>query len=321
MSIPRDHLSPDGASLRYPAKPAMTTAAQRAVLRSLGGIAHRGRLIVGAAILLAAVALAYALPHLRIDTSTEEMISAEVPFRQNRIAFVEAFPQFREPVVAVIEGAVPERVEQAASALAAALRADDEHFAAVDYPEGEPFFATHGLLYLEPDELAAAERPPGGGAAAARGARRRSEPARARELRRAGGRRCRGRAAGGTRPAARRGWPRSSRRSSLACPASCRGAGRCRRTAGRRRRASWWSLSRGSMRARWHPPRRRSRRCARRRGSSASTAGRPQPQPHRRGRARPRGAAERALRRQPRGAADHARGAAAAGLGPGLAGA
>ncbi len=155
MSIRRDHVSPAPASYRPVAEPAMTSAAQRAVLRSLGGIVDHGRLIVGAALLLAAVALAYALPQLRIDSSTEEMISAEVPFRQNRIAFVEAFPQFRNPVVAVIEGAVPERVEQAADALAAALRAADAHFAAVDYPEGEPFFATHGLLYLEADELAA----------------------------------------------------------------------------------------------------------------------------------------------------------------------
>src|SRR5688572_16878867 len=123
MSIRRDHVSPAPASYRPVAEPAMTSAAQRAVLRSLGGIVDHGRLIVGAALLLAAVALAYALPQLRIDSSTEEMISAEVPFRQNRIAFVEAFPQFRNPVVAVIEGAVPERVEQAADALAAALRA------------------------------------------------------------------------------------------------------------------------------------------------------------------------------------------------------
>jgi len=124
------------------------------VLRSAGGIVDRGPLIVVLAVALAAVALAYALPHLRIDTSTEEMISAEVPFRQNRIAFTEAFPQFRDPVVAVIEGTAPERVEQAATALAAALAADDAHFAAVEYIEGEPFFATHGLLYLELDELA-----------------------------------------------------------------------------------------------------------------------------------------------------------------------
>jgi hopanoid biosynthesis associated RND transporter like protein HpnN len=133
----------------------MTMAAERVVLRSADGIVDRGWLIVVAAVALAAVALAYALPHLRIDTSTEDMISAEVPFRQNRIAFTEAFPQFRDPVVAVIEGAAPERVEQAAAALAAALRADGQHFVAVDHPAGDPFFATHGLLYLDTDQLAA----------------------------------------------------------------------------------------------------------------------------------------------------------------------
>ena len=56
--------------------------------------------------------------------------------------------------MAVVEGATPERVEQATADLAAALRADQEHFAAVDHPAGEPFFARHGLLYLDPDELA-----------------------------------------------------------------------------------------------------------------------------------------------------------------------
>ena len=82
------------------------------------------------------------------------MISADVKFRRDHTAYVRAFPEFRETIVAVVEGATPERVEQAAADLAAALRADSEHFAAVDYPAGEPFFAEHGLLYLELDELA-----------------------------------------------------------------------------------------------------------------------------------------------------------------------
>ena len=69
------------------------------------------------------------------------MISADVPFRRDRIAFVQAFPEFEGPIVAVVEGSAPARVEQAATALAAALRADDEHFAAIDYPAGDPFFA------------------------------------------------------------------------------------------------------------------------------------------------------------------------------------
>ena len=66
--------------------------------------------------------------NLGINTSTEEMISADVKFRRDRIAYVRAFPEFRETIVAVVEGAAPERVEQAAADLAAALRADGATF-------------------------------------------------------------------------------------------------------------------------------------------------------------------------------------------------
>jgi hopanoid biosynthesis associated RND transporter like protein HpnN len=94
------------------------------------------------------------LQHLRIDTSTTEMISPDVPFRRDQKNFSAAFPAFRDPVVAVIEGRNPERVEWAARALAEALRTSDQ-FSAVDYPAGEPFFARHALLYLPLDDLAA----------------------------------------------------------------------------------------------------------------------------------------------------------------------
>src|SRR5690606_6134410 len=98
----------------------------------------------------AALALAITLEHLRIDTSTTEMLSPPVPFRRHPREFREAFPAFRDTVVAVIEGRSPERVGQAADALAEALRAS-EQFTAVDYPPGEPFFARHALLYLPVD--------------------------------------------------------------------------------------------------------------------------------------------------------------------------
>jgi hypothetical protein len=132
----------------------MSALAERLLLRSLDGIVMRAPQVVIAAVILAAIALGYALLNLGIDTSTEEMISADVKFRRDHIAYVRAFPEFRETIVAVVEGATPERVEQAAADLAAALRADSEHFAAVDDPAGDPFFARHGLLYLELEELA-----------------------------------------------------------------------------------------------------------------------------------------------------------------------
>ncbi len=132
----------------------LSAAAQRALAWTVERIDGRARSVVVLALVLAAVALGYAFSHLRIDTSTDEMISAEVPFRQNNLAFVRAFPELRNPIVAVIDGATPERVEQAAAALALALRADTGHFAAAESDAGDPFFAEHGLLYLEVDQLA-----------------------------------------------------------------------------------------------------------------------------------------------------------------------
>jgi predicted RND superfamily exporter protein len=107
-----------------------------------------------AALVLSAAALGYALPHLGINTSTEDMISADAAFRRHHAAFVQAFPQFSHPIVAVIEGSTPERVEEAAGALAKALRADGEHFVAADVEAGDPFLIAHGLLYLKVNELA-----------------------------------------------------------------------------------------------------------------------------------------------------------------------
>ena len=89
--------------------------------------------------LLTVLSLGYTIPNLTIDTSTTDMISVDVPFRQNQIVFRRAFSQFAEPIVAVIQTDIPERAEQAAQALAESLRADPRHFAAVDYPEGQPF--------------------------------------------------------------------------------------------------------------------------------------------------------------------------------------
>ncbi|HSA80009.1 MAG TPA: MMPL family transporter [Geminicoccaceae bacterium] len=132
----------------------MSALAERLLLRSLEGIVMRAPQVVIACVILAAIALGYALLNLGIDTSTEEMISADVKFRRDHIAYVRAFPEFRQTIVAVVEGAAPERVEEAAADLAAALRADGEHFVAVDNPEGDPFFARQGLLYLELEELA-----------------------------------------------------------------------------------------------------------------------------------------------------------------------
>jgi hypothetical protein len=59
------------------------------------------------------------------------MIAAEVPFRQHDRAFWHAFPEFANPIVAVIEGATLERMWLAAIALAQALQEDRDNFTAL----------------------------------------------------------------------------------------------------------------------------------------------------------------------------------------------
>jgi len=81
------------------------------------------------------------------------MIAADVPFRQNHLAFKRAFPAFKETIVAVIDGDSPEESEEAAKALSAAMAADSRYFSMVDRPGSDPFFDQHGLLYLDIDAL------------------------------------------------------------------------------------------------------------------------------------------------------------------------
>ena len=90
---------------------------------SVDRIAARPVPFVALSIAMAAAALAITAHSLRIDTSTTEMIAPDVPFRRNQAAFQQAFPEFDHTIVAVIQGAVPERVEQAGCARAAELRA------------------------------------------------------------------------------------------------------------------------------------------------------------------------------------------------------
>jgi uncharacterized protein len=132
----------------------LRTAARRLLAGWVALAIRRPLAVVLIAAVLSVGSIAYTAQNLGIDTSTTEMIAPEVPFRRDAIEFRRAFPDARNPIVAVINGEVPELAEQAARALADALAADQTHFAAVRYTGGEPFFETHGLLYLSPDHLA-----------------------------------------------------------------------------------------------------------------------------------------------------------------------
>ena len=88
-----------------------------------------------------------------IDTDTTDMLSADLQFRRDDRAIDAAFPQFIDTIVVVIDGENPDRIDDAAIALAERLRDRPNLFSDVFDPAGHPFFRRNGLLFLDLDEL------------------------------------------------------------------------------------------------------------------------------------------------------------------------
>jgi hypothetical protein len=95
----------------------------------------------------------YIAGNIAINTDTTDMLSADLPFRKAWSEENEAFPQFDNTVVVVVEGETPDLADDAAAALAARMRRQPDLFGSVFYPQGDAFFRRNGLLYLSVDAL------------------------------------------------------------------------------------------------------------------------------------------------------------------------
>ena len=114
----------------------------------------RRHLLVFLLALSSAVAAAfYAGVTLRINTDNTDLLSADIPFRQNDIALRETFPGAHPELIAIVEGTESGRAETAARSLVTVLAARSELFSAVRHAPSDPFFRRNGLLYLTPAEL------------------------------------------------------------------------------------------------------------------------------------------------------------------------
>lgn len=110
--------------------------------------ARHARWVV-AGVLVATVLLGWlAVTRLDVDTGTETMIDADVPFRRNEIAYATAFPQAADQIVVVIDAGRPADAETAAERIAAALAARTDRFAAVRRPDALSLHEAAGVLYL-----------------------------------------------------------------------------------------------------------------------------------------------------------------------------
>jgi len=95
----------------------------------------------------------YTADNLTINTSTTDMLSEELPFRQRYIDYQAAFPQFSNLITIVVDAKTPDRADVAALALAARLRRTPAVIEKVYDLAGHPFFRGNGLLYHDLERL------------------------------------------------------------------------------------------------------------------------------------------------------------------------
>lgn len=114
---------------------------------------HAALVILGF-VLLAGAGLHYTAGHLSIDTDTDHLFAANLPWRQAEIRENKNFPQFNDVTVAVVRAATPEEAQETAGALNTALNADKTNFHGATYEGGDSFYVQQGLLLLPPGGLA-----------------------------------------------------------------------------------------------------------------------------------------------------------------------
>ncbi len=93
--------------------------------------------------------------HFAIDTNINNLISADLPWRQNQFAYQKAFPGEESMILAVIDAPTAELAQSAADKLTKRLKERHDWIRSANEGNGSPFFRRNGLLYLPEPELTA----------------------------------------------------------------------------------------------------------------------------------------------------------------------
>jgi hypothetical protein len=120
---------------------------------TVGICTRRAWSVIALAAVLAFVSSIYATRHFSIDTDINRLISPDLPWRQQELAFSRAFPQRNGTIFAVVEAPTVELASGASTALAQRLSGQAELFRSVQEPQNSTLFVRDGLLFLPTDEL------------------------------------------------------------------------------------------------------------------------------------------------------------------------
>ncbi|MGA2693541.1 MAG: MMPL family transporter [Opitutaceae bacterium] len=124
-----------------------------AIIRLVEASRRHSVSVITAALVLSAAVGYYTARHISIDTDTDKLISPDLPWRRHETEVNRNFPQNDNLLAVVVEGATPDQASDAASALAAGMRARPDLFHEVRQPDGALFFRTQGLLFLSREEV------------------------------------------------------------------------------------------------------------------------------------------------------------------------
>ena len=129
------------------------SALARALRAWVGLMQRRAAWVLLVAVLLGIVLGQYAWTHLSVDTNPENMLSAQLPWRQAEHRMDQLFPDLDEGLVAVVDGSTPEVADQAQRRLVERLRAQPQQFLEVYAQQTDPYFRHNGFLYLDTPAL------------------------------------------------------------------------------------------------------------------------------------------------------------------------
>lgn len=127
-----------------------------AIARAVGFCVRHAVGVVVAGAVLATACGSFAVTHFALNSDTNALLSPDLPWRQREDQFAKTFPDRKNLILVVVDGATPERAQQATVALTAALAKQRDLFYSVRQPGGGPFFEQNGLLFLPPQETASA---------------------------------------------------------------------------------------------------------------------------------------------------------------------
>jgi hopanoid biosynthesis associated RND transporter like protein HpnN len=123
--------------------------------RLVGWCARHRRLVLAACLLLALAGGLVAGRRLAFTTDLDGLFDQSLPWKRQEAALKRDYPQFTHLIVAVVSGGIPEEAEATANGLVRALASDRVHFRGVWRPDGSPYLAREGLLFLDQPALQA----------------------------------------------------------------------------------------------------------------------------------------------------------------------